>query len=96
MEVWKFPFATKDVQELTMPRGARLLHVAVQQEQLCLWALVRPDESITVRRRIRVVGTGQEISANDSENYVGTAMLLGGDLVWHVFDLGESGNGVVG
>ena len=95
MEVWKFPFATKDVQELTMPRGARLLHVAVQQEQLCLWALVRP-EAVTVRRRIRVVGTGQKISVNDSEKYVGTAMSFGGELVWHAFDLGESGNGVVG
>ena len=94
MEVWKFPFETKDVQDVEMPRGARFLHVAAQQEQLYLWALVRPHEPITVRRRIRVVGTGQEISANDSDNYIGTAMLFGGDLVWHVFDLGESGNGV--
>src|SRR4051812_2081853 len=38
--VWKFPLPVINNIELWMPLGAEILHVAEQDGQVCLWALV--------------------------------------------------------
>jgi len=82
MTVYKYVLDTVDIQELEMPQGAGLLHVAMQYGKLCLWARIIPD-SRTVKRRFRVAGTGHP---DVRGRYLGTIL---GQLVWHVFDLGE-------
>jgi len=66
--------------------------------QACIWAAVDPAAT-PVMRRFRLAGTGHDVSdifnaagsqfGNDTL-YVGTFQMARGQLVWHLFDLGET------
>ena len=81
MRVLKFPLAIADIQQVTMPAGASILHVGVQKGYPCLWALC--DNTQLVSHIVYVCGTGHPVP--DSAVYVGTFMVQDGDLVFHVF-----------
>lgn len=85
--IWKFPLRVNDVQDIEMPRGATILHVNLQYNTICLWALVDPDAT-RERRLIAICGTGH--SAPDDGRYIGSVMMMGGDLVFHVFERPEA------
>jgi len=72
-----------DALSVSMPRGAKVLHVAEQTGRLCAWALVDPAQKAVSPVRFAVHGTGHPF--DHSGDYVGTALLLGGRLVLHVF-----------
>lgn len=92
-QVWKFPipFPCATVEEqvfrLTLPKGAKLLHVDLQGGKPFLWAAVKPGAE-TEERVFFVVGTGQDWP--EPAEHVGTfqmAGVVGGPptTVWHVF-----------
>jgi hypothetical protein len=84
--IWKFPLEITDSQAIEMPACAYILDVQVQQDQLCLWALVDPGKDKELRV-IRIYGTGHDLpDACESFDYIGTAQQGGGLLVWHVFE----------
>jgi hypothetical protein len=85
--VHKFPL-TGGVNLLKMSFAAKLLHVHVQHDDVCLWAEVDlrggPSD-----RYVRVLATGEAWDGRGV--YVGTAHVGGGGwphLVFHVYDLG--------
>lgn len=83
-QVWKFPivpFAT----DIRMPKGAKLLHVALQNDSPCLWAEVDSTAPI-VKRYVKTYGTGHKIDSGACF-HVGTFQI--GELVFHVYDGGE-------
>ena len=80
--IWKFQLTIGEP-VAAMPRGAQILTVHEQYGEVCLWALVDPDAP-TEDRRFHIVGTGHP-SAH-LKNYIGTAQVAGGALVWHVFE----------
>ena len=71
-------------QTLTLPMGATILSVANQNDKLCMWVLIDPNEKGMVHRSIKVYGTGHPIS-NTDHLFVGTAVFPISGLVWHVF-----------
>ena len=71
-------------QIIDMPRGAKLLSIAEQRNNIVLYALVDPTNPIA-KRRILVVGTGWGFSVN-IEKFIGTVNLVDGELMFHVFD----------
>jgi hypothetical protein len=81
--VWKFPLMLQDSQSVYMPTNADLLTVQMQGEQICLWALCEPENGMSPRI-ILIHGTGNPIG--DIEGYIGTVQMLGGKLVFHVFE----------
>lgn len=86
-KVWKFeidPDALNQKGEvsISMPVGSEILTAREQHDKICVWARVDPDELLVSNRSFAVCGTGHEAPFSD---YVGTAMLFGGDLVLHVF-----------
>jgi hypothetical protein len=91
--VYKYPIPITDNVTIDLPVGAEILSVGVQKgvnvhgypEAVCLWALVTPASPVE-RRRFRVVGTGHPISSNENLKFIGTVMLEGGALVFHVFE----------
>ena len=85
--IWKFPLQVVDQQLVNMPVGTELLHVGVQGDQACLWALVDSDAPRTMRG-FAIHGTGHAVPPGGA--YVGTFPLHGGNLIFHVFDLGEN------
>lgn len=83
--VWKY-----DLQpgrnELSMPEGGKILTAAAQFDTPVIWAKVDPDRT-RVRRTVLAVVTGERVDAMGA--YVGTALLVGGNFVLHIFDQGE-------
>ena len=85
--IWKFPFDITDNQEIEMPNGARIIKIDVQNNQPCLWAIVDPTKQYdTEPRVIRVYGTGHHVFVLDKLDYLDSFQLLGGQLVFHVFE----------
>lgn len=91
LTVWKWLIDPRaldrhSITVLEMPAGAVMLTVDTQGDDISLWALVDPDRP-KVARRIAVHGTGHPIPG-DPGPYIGTFQLMGGALVFHVFDKG--------
>ncbi len=68
---------------IQMPRGAEILSLHVQRNVPRIWALVDPSAEIE-NRHFAVVATGD--IAPDGASFVGTFLLDGGDLVFHLFE----------
>lgn len=81
--VHKFKIPIEDRFGLMLTEGAMLLHVDVQDGRPYLWALVDPDATPT-KRCFRLAGTGHEMVGR--MEYVGTVLLHGGKLVFHLFE----------
>jgi hypothetical protein len=83
--IWKYKLELTDVQNILMPESARILSVQFQRRELCLWALLDPEEP-KMRRRIRIVGTGNPMPDHGSIWwFIGTVQQEEYGLVWHVF-----------
>lgn len=83
MTVWKFVIADPET-PVQMPRGARVLHVAEQRGDVCVWAEVDPSMPLEPRRFV-VAGTGHPLPAYRGP-FLGTVLLAGGALVYHVWE----------
>lgn len=87
-KVWKYELKTPD--EIEMPKGAKILDIALQGSALqgpalFLWALVNP-EAETETRNFIIVGTNHPVQAHKNLSYIGTAHLKNHGLVLHVFE----------
>lgn len=78
--IWKFPIFDW-VDEIKIPRDAKVVHVAIQETVPTIWAEVELNNEF-VGRGVAVIGTGQPVPA-DSATHVGT--VLDGIWVWHVY-----------
>jgi len=88
MVVWKFVLATiptdvRDRQVLEMPVGAQMLTVQMQDDLLCLWALVDPNAP-RASYTFRIAGTGHNIE-EEKLLYIGSVLLFNDTIVFHVF-----------
>lgn len=81
--IWKYTLSPQNTQ-VEMPRGSRVLTVAGQNDEICLWAQVDTEAPKHVRKYV-IVGTGHSIPEGDMR-YVGTAHLYTGQLVLHIFE----------
>lgn len=80
--VWKWRLRIDDTQVLNMPKGAKVLWVAMQDGRACLWAEV--DEYAPVeKRRIEIRGTGHPLPA--PIDYLGS--VIQGPFVWHIYEM---------
>jgi hypothetical protein len=86
--IWKFPLPVETVVRISMPAGASVLSVHERNGDLCLWALIDPDATREMRE-FRVHGTGHPVPEDRPLRFIGTAHLMGGALVFHVFEPGR-------
>ncbi len=85
--IFKYPLETLDIQQIEIPSESEILCVQMQFGKPCIWALVDTDSTI-VKRAFETFGTGSEIGYGNRK-YIGTYQLLGGQLIYHVFELYE-------
>lgn len=85
MRIWKYPLEVTDLQTLKMPAGAKVLTVQMQGEACCLWALVDEAAQVTQARTFAIYGTGNPVPDNPG-TYVASFQMVGGRLVFHVFE----------
>lgn len=95
--IHKYPLQATDDQEVALPSGAQILHVAVQHRILCLWALVEDGNAKSALLRVYVRGTGHNCTGMLMTEHLGTVFMdidvhsggniahVPGGLVWHVF-----------
>lgn len=85
--VYKYPLKIEDRQELSLPKGAKILRVDTQDGKPYIWALVETTKA-AVTRRFVMVGIGHPI-AEDAVAlplYLGTIFLHDKRRVFHVFE----------
>jgi hypothetical protein len=80
--IWKFQLHTEGAVE--MPIGAKVISAREQGDHICLWAEVDPKMG-KVERWFSVYGTGWPLPDEPGE-FIGTALLSGGALVFHVYE----------
>ncbi len=86
-KVFKYDVPVEDVFTLDMPEGAKILSFQTQRDLPMIWALVNPDAPMQ-SRKFRLAGTGHPIADYDDElSFVATCQMMGGSLVWHLFEL---------
>jgi len=89
-KIFKYPLRAQDIQAVIMPLGSKILSIGTQfvegSEALFVWAMVDPVEESMESKDIRIVGTGHIIMDPDEWSFIGTAMMMGGRLVWHIFE----------
>ena len=73
--------------ELCLSKGAKPLHVNVQNGQACMW--VQIDLKAAKERRIFwIIGTGRELPCCENLQYISTLHWCGE--VWHIYTEGDS------
>ena len=82
--IWKYTFEITGRFQLYLPRHASILHVEMQMDHPCLWALVDPGQR-TVSRRFLIAGTGNPLPADEAWTWVAT--FQSPPHVWHLFEL---------
>ena len=80
--IYKYQLTLSD-SPITMPKGAEILTVKLQNDTPTLWALIDTYVGLEESRLIVIRGTGQAIE--DNAKYITTYM--DGPFVWHVFEL---------
>jgi hypothetical protein len=83
--IWKFVIDPKNL-KLEMPVESKILTVQGQDHDICIWAEV-DTEAEKEEVLFEVFGTGHELTENmgTGREYVGTAQMYGGSLVFHVY-----------
>lgn len=80
--IWKYPL--QPTQRLPLPKGAKILSAQLQNDEICIWVLL-DTENLTQEVPIWIFGTGHEVPKNLNLEFIGTVQLMGGGLVFHVF-----------
>lgn len=83
--IWKFSLKVLDEQVVSMPEGARVLCVQMQNGTPCLWAEV-PRGVKSAPSVFHIYGTDHPLP-DDPGTYIGTVQ--DGSLVWHVYQGGK-------
>lgn len=83
--IWKSVLRVMQAQDIEVPVGAIFLCAREQVDDVCVWFRCDPDAAKT-KRTIYICGTGHEAPVIQNANYLGTAVVHGGALVWHVFE----------
>ncbi len=81
--IWKTTLQVVDMQTVQLPRGAEILCAREQFEDVCLWFKCDPKEP-PEQRKIFIYPTGG--AAPTDARYLGTVSLMGGNLIYHVFE----------
>jgi hypothetical protein len=84
--IWKFEIGTNKI-IIEMPKGAEILTIQTQYNVPCIWAMVDPNAEKELRH-FEIFETGHEIyfDMGVERKYINSFQLLGGDLVFHVFE----------
>ena len=84
-EVWKYPLPIADWCEHSVPVGAKVLHIAAQDDVPCVWMEVEPETPHSETKRFRTYGTGHRMD-NVAQTYLGTYLLVNDAMVFHVYE----------
>lgn len=87
MRILKYQIPIEDEPRVVVPRDARILTIGLQGGELFLWAEVEDQNAPKCTLKLRLVGTGHEVTIQGIRKYLGTVhqMRFGVAFVWHVY-----------
>jgi hypothetical protein len=83
MVIWKYPLEGA-VNRIEMPKGARVIHVDIKRDSICLWAEVEPSLP-KEEREFRVIYTGRPFNPYGL-NYIASVMDPDRVNIYHVYE----------
>lgn len=83
--IWKYELESLGFQTISMPTGAEILHVANQNDVVCLWCEVDRYAEPGPRDFI-IFGTGHPIEDREKLLFIGSVLLYDGTLVLHIYE----------
>lgn len=82
--IYKYTMPQHENVVLDLPKGAQVLSVLNQREDLVLYAKVDPDTSEIEPQQFAVRGTGHRFTGEEG-TFIGTVSFMGGSFILHVF-----------
>ena len=82
--IYKYPIPLTDEFTLKLPKGAKILTFQTQFDEAHVWAMVDPETKLETVS-FKLFGTGHPVEDIEMFDYIGTAQMKGGLLVWHLF-----------
>jgi hypothetical protein len=84
--IHKYTLQPKGIQLIELPKGAKVLSCAVQQENVVIWALVDLEETGAENIEVTAFPTGQIIDPDrDMGVFLGTVLLNETRIVLHIY-----------
>lgn len=84
--VFKYALRVDNEQSLEITGFVDVLSVAVQRDELVLYAIVNPDDSRVGVVEILIRGTGHDLGQDIAGwRFLDSHLMAGGRLVWHVW-----------
>ena len=68
-----------------LPEEAKVLHVAEQYNNACIWVELDVGE-ISFNRNFYTVPTGGEVP-HSNKGFIGTVLMMNGSLVFHIYEV---------
>jgi len=90
MKIYKYGLVFSEIQEILLPKGAKILTVQCQNKMPYIWALINEKETTDEARVIAIRETGSEFDIVGE--YIGTYQRLDGFYVFHVFEITKNDN----
>lgn len=78
--IHKYPLEFTDHQSIDMPLGAKIVHIDLQDNQLCVWAEGNPEHP-KVQRKFELYATGEKIET--MARHLKTVLI--GRFVYHIY-----------
>ena len=83
--IFKYELQIADSQKIKTHTCFEPISIEMQNQKPVMYAIV-DDETPVQKVVLRTYGTGFQLDDYETrDNYIGTYMLIGGDLVYHVF-----------
>lgn len=86
-----FKYEVEPGKPVTMKRGAKVMSAAAIGDSIFVWAIVDELAPDTARRIVGFPTGLSDVSEAKSMVFIGTVVMHGGALVFHIFDGGEAG-----
>jgi hypothetical protein len=84
--IYKYQLSLNDVDVILLPVGSDILTIQMQDNNICMWALVDTSEQRMVSRHIYTFGMGHSIDPTLKLKHISTYQ-IGSYLVYHAFEL---------
>lgn len=82
-KIYKYTLSPLD-SLLYLPEGSTILKAAAQNEEVCLWVEVTPNNP-SKAHQYYIFGTGHPFKIPEKIKYLDTVLLENGSLVFHVY-----------
>lgn len=85
-QIWKYTLSPDQLIQI-MPNGAKVLYVAEQHGDICIWAEVNPANPPSTRT-FEIYETGQPIHYDIGVNHkhLGSVKLTNSALIYHIYE----------